>query len=142
MPFVRLITTLVSGLLLLGCAESAKAQWIPKRVVGMEYSELAASARMQGQVEILCTISLEGSVVSTKAIKTPWLVLSTYAEENARKWLFRKVSASIEQNTFLLKYNFQLEGSGTAHPQNRFIFEYPNEVTVSSDNRLVRTTDQ
>jgi hypothetical protein len=139
MPSKTLTIILSLAFLLIGCAESAKAQWIPKRVVGMEYSELAATARMQGQVEILCTINSDGSVASTKVIKTPWPLLADYAQENAKKWLFYKGSASTEQNTFLLKNAFQLEGEGTDHPQNRFVFEYPNHVIVSSDNRNIRT---
>jgi len=93
---------------------------------------------MQGQVEILCTINPDGSVASIKVAKTSWPLLAEYAQENAKKWLFRRVS-SVEQDTFLLKYTFQLEGDGTDSPQNRFVFEYPNHVIVSSDNRNIRT---
>ena len=118
---------------------SAKAQeWMPKRIVGMDYPELAASAKVQGQVEISCTIKPDGSVVSAEVIGTAQPLLSDYAKENAMKWLFLDKNGSGQLGTFVLRYTFSFDGN-LGHFSSQFVFEYPNRISISTGYRLVRT---
>jgi TonB family protein len=131
----RILTTILSLVFVLGCcAESAKAQWIPKRVVGMDYPKLARMARIEGRVEIACTINSDGSVASIKPIGNPHPLLLKTVEENAFKWKFMRTSdLGRSQSTATLTYSFTMERTGSAHPVRTFAFEYPSSVILTSE---------
>jgi TonB family protein len=117
---------------LLCCAASAKAQWIPKRIVGMDYPELAWKARIQGQVEVVCIINSNGSVVETKVEGNPHPLLAPQARQNASSWTFAGSSDGGKLGGVTLIYTFALRADKCKDPCSRFVFEYPNKVSVTS----------
>ena len=61
------------------CTHSLNTQqWIPKRIIGMDYPHLARAARIEGRVEVLCRINPDGSYVQTFTGK--------YKTDNSGKW--------------------------------------------------------
>ena len=140
----NLLVSLGTIFVALCSAQCANTQrWVPKRIVGMDYPELASRARIQGRVEITCVIQSEGSVASTMAAGDPHRVLSKPAQENAMKWVFMTNSGVRHSTgTVVLIYSFKLEGKGSDHPRSHFVFEYPNSVNITSEFWNINTTGQ
>ncbi len=110
------------------------AMWVPARVVNIEYPLLALQSRTQGAVSIECVIAADGSVSTAKVVSgSPLLggaVLSRIGE-----WRFRLASgASAAQppSTVTMTVNFVLEKPVMVQPKTKFIYDYPNDVTVVS----------
>jgi TonB family protein len=133
MPPKILTPFLCLGLIVGWYSPSAMAQdWIPKKIVGLQYDELAATAKIQGEVEVSCIINPDGTVALSKVISTPHQLLVKSVEENAKKWVFSEKSGSGTKGTVLLKYTFVLEGESD-RPQSQFVFEYPDHVVVTRE---------
>ena len=136
MPAKRPILLSGCAFLLLICAGAVKAQWVPQKVVGIEYSKYATLAKIQGEVELLLSIKSDGTVASAQPIGNPHRLLSEIAQENAIKWVFRDHSESKSSPpTAKVIYSFRLEGEAKANvePRRQFIFEYPSNVNVISE---------
>jgi len=124
-----------------GCKIVFAQDWIPERVVGMNYPPLAAHARRQGTVTLQCRIGEDGLVKSVKTIsdseQLSGNLLSQAAEDNATKWKFGRpkaiASVSGTSGIVVLKYTFVLEGDSRACPKALFVFEYPDSVTVTAE---------
>jgi hypothetical protein len=56
--------------------------WTPKRIVAMNYPPLGTQARIAGDVEILCSLDPDGSVIRAEAI-SGHAVLKEPARQNA-----------------------------------------------------------
>jgi TonB family protein len=106
-----------------------------QRLVAMpQYPLLAASARIQGEVRLKCTIGGDGSVQKTEAL-SGHRILAEAARENAFQWGFA-VPTSREgvDRMFTLVYRFRLgETCSSPNCKTRFIFDYPNLVTVEGE---------
>lgn len=64
-------------------ALSALAQdWTPSRIVSSDYPALPRAARIQGAVEVRCTLDSNGSVIAAEALSGP-LTLREAARQNA-----------------------------------------------------------
>jgi hypothetical protein len=131
MPSKNLTALFGLAFLLVCCAGSVKAQeWIPKRVVGMDYPELASRARIEGKVEVVCMINSDGSVALTMESGNP--ILSEPARTNASKWLFTGKSQSDLLGKAILNYEFKLKGKPSRRPESQFVFEYPDKIEITS----------
>ncbi len=104
--------------------------WTAHRVPSIEYPALAASASIEGTVEIECALAADGSVGSTRIVSGE-KILAAAAEQNARKWKFKRVGeVTAGRNTFLLVYRFRLEGISQDPVPSESVFEHPNLVVV------------
>jgi TonB family protein len=126
--------------LVVGCKILFAQDWVPQKVVGMNYPPLAVQARRQGVVTLECRIGEDGLVKSVKTISTSeqrsGTLLSSAAEYNVTQWKFRRLktgSVSDTSSTVLLKYTFVLQGDSRDCPRGHFVFEYPGSVTVTSE---------
>lgn len=109
-------------------------QLVPKRIVGMDYPQLASRARIEGRVEVTCRIDQDGSVASIETPGNPNPLLSKPAQENAKRWIFAKsADRSRSTGTITLMYYFKMEGKGSDHPRSQFVFECPNSIYVTSE---------
>jgi len=113
------------------CAQDV---WSVQRLVAVGYPPLAQQARIQGLVELKCTVGGAGEVVEcTRMSGHP--LLQKFAIENAKKWRFRRQPANnTDSNDVLLKYEFVLfDGAPVRHrPNVEFSFEYPNHARIIS----------
>ena len=86
--------------------------------------------RIQGAVEVRCTLDSGGSVTSGEVLSGPQL-LREPARQNALQWKFQRVPKETSGNSVILKYVFLLEGEP---PQDRtnttFVFELPNRIQI------------
>lgn len=117
--------------------------WIPRRIVGMDYPALAAQSRTEGMVKLKCVLDSQGRVTSTtileviSAQKPAEGLLGQAARENAAKWKFMlrnegPITASSDKSVTLI-YNFKLEGATFNRRRVDFAYEYPNAVFVTSE---------
>jgi len=125
------------GVLFFGLCLTAVATetWYVQRVVSLEYPAPAQWARIQGTLELVCTIGIAGEVVECKA-NSGHPLLQTAAIANAKKWHFqREASSQADGSPFLLRYGFVLlEAAPVRHrPNVEFSFEYPNHVRITSE---------
>jgi TonB family protein len=117
------------------CTHSLNTQqWIPKRIIGMDYPHLARAARIEGRVEVLCRINPDGSVAFTWVSGDPHPFLARAAAENASGWALMAGSSTGQlPETVRLIYTFKMEeniskpmdATVTHHPAREFVFEYP-----------------
>ena len=131
-------------------AQSGSAQeWIPRRIAGMDYPVLARSARIEGQVQVVCTLNRDGSVASTKITGNPHPILASAAMKNASAWMFMAASGTGQlPKTATLVYSFKMEKSISQpmdpsiphHPARQFVFEYPSSVKVGSEYCLLESS--
>jgi TonB family protein len=101
-----------------------------KHLVALDYPRLAASARIQGEVVVKCTINDDGQVKNAEVV-SGHPVLAKDARENAAKWAFGPaVGSKGESRVFTLIYRFRLEGVCFTKCPSSFSFDYPNQATV------------
>jgi TonB family protein len=116
---------------------------IPKRIVGMDYPHLARAARIEGKVEVVCTLKADGSVASTRVNEEAHPILADAAKENASMWIFMadtdksQLSQSITLiYSFKMQYKVPQPMDATApyhRPARQFVFEYPSSVKINSE---------
>ena len=113
----------------------AQDGWVMQKLVAGDYPPLAQQARIQGAVELACTVGNEGLIVEcTESSGHP--LLQQAAIENAKKWLFRRQNGrSTEGSRVLLHYEFVLLESKPVRtrPKVEFSFEFPNRVIIASE---------
>jgi TonB family protein len=129
---VVLMRTLALFVLVVGAAY-AQTGWQVRRLVGpITYPTLARAARIQGTVELSCSIANDGTVKNCHAASGHPL-LSAAAIENAKGWLFRSTEhtgpSSSEVSLF---YSFDLVGDPVREPKETFTFEFPSRLQVIS----------
>jgi len=127
-------STILLGIafLLICYVESVKAQeWIPKKVVGMDYPVIASRARIEGKVEVICMINPDGSVAST-TIESGNPILSKPARDNASKWIFNGKPKSDLLGKVTLFYEFKLDRKPSQNPKSQFVYEYPDKIEITS----------
>jgi TonB family protein len=105
--------------------------WTPARIVAItDYPALPHAARIQGTVEVRCTLDSNGKVAAPAEVLSWPRELRDPARRNALQWKFQRTSKEAQGNSITLNYVFLLEGE----PQNRknttFVFELPNRVQV------------
>jgi TonB family protein len=103
-------------------ALSALAQdWTPSRIVSSDYPALSRAARIQGTVEVKCTLDSNGNVIAAESLTGP-LKLREAARRNALQWKFQRTSKDVRDNFATLSYSFQLEGKPQDRKSATFIF--------------------
>jgi TonB family protein len=117
--------------LLASIALSAWAQdWTPSRIVSInDYPPLPRAARIQGTVEVRCTLDSNGNVTNAEALSGP-RELREPARKNALQWKFQPTSKEVQGNSITLHYSFLLEGEPQDRKNATFVFELPNRVQV------------
>ena len=128
---------------LLAANDKTAQQWVPKRIVGMDYPHLARAARIEGLVQVVCSINPDGSVASARVTGNPNPILAKAARENAFSWTFMGASGGGQsREAVTLVYSFKMEKKifqpmdptePVHHPAREFIFEFPFMVKISSE---------
>jgi hypothetical protein len=67
----KLVSALIALTSLLCACGHSQQKWVPTTVVGMDHPALGRAARIEGQVEVICMVNPDGTVVSTKVIGDP-----------------------------------------------------------------------
>jgi TonB family protein len=119
------------------CVIAAPAQdrWTVQRLIAGDYPLLAQQARIQGPVELACTVGSEGVIVECTATSGHAL-LQQAAIQNVKKWLFRRQNCSdTDGGQVLLRYEFVLleDHPVRTRPKVEFSFEFPNRVRIVSE---------
>ena len=122
--------------LLAGSLHAQGYKWQVKTLHGLDYPPFARSAIIYGTVELLLTISDDGSVGNAE-VRKGGSILAAAARANALTWRFEKVAdgnSGVDQVTLIyeFKYNFDCD---TTCPASAFSFEYPNRITVETSPR-------
>jgi TonB family protein len=124
------------------CHDLVAAEWVVRRLVSLEYPNLAILSREQATISIRCDLSPEGIVTNAYIERSnsdrPGSVLEKAALENARSWEFKYVGESRSAPKHVrLTYTFRLAGtcdSGCCSSQ----FSYgENAVLVTAKYRRV-----
>jgi TonB family protein len=119
------------------CVIAAPAQdrWVVQKLIAGDYPLLAQQARIQGSVELACTVGSEGLIVQCTATSGHAL-LQEAAIQSVKKWLFRRQNGSdADGSQVLLHYEFALLESKPVRtrPKVEFSFEFPNRVRIVSE---------
>jgi len=86
-------------------------------------------ARVQGTVEVKCTLDSSGNVTAAEMISGNAL-LGKPASENALQWKFQPVSKEVRGNSVILRYVFLFDGSPQEATNSTFVFEMPNRIQI------------
>lgn len=116
------------------CHAQDATEWIPSRIVSIDYPLLALQSQTQGVVKIRCRVRADGSAIDCKLISGPPL-LARSVSARIGEWRFRHapLSASQPSGTVILTFNFRLEEPPVTSPREAtFIFEYPDAATILS----------
>ena len=104
--------------------------WTPSKIVAMsEYPRIPRLARVQGTVEVRCTLDSSGNVTAAEMISGN-AMLGKAASENALQWRFQPVSNAAHGNSATLTYVFLLEGKPQDATNSTFVFEMPNRIQI------------
>jgi TonB family protein len=104
--------------------------WTPSKIVAMtEYPLLPRQARIQGTVEVRCTLDSDGNVIAAVGI-SGHEALREPARENALRWKFERASQKTQGASVILRYAFLLQGEPQDGRKSTFVFELPNKVQV------------
>lgn len=93
-------------------------------------------ARIQGTVEVRCTLNSTGSVTAPEILSGPQL-LREPVRENALQWKFERVSKDAQGNSVTLKYVFLVEGEPQDRTKTTFVFEFPDKVQIVAPPEFV-----
>ena len=120
------------ALLAIGAAES-ESEWVPVRVVGIDYPVLARQSRTAGIVRVQCDIASDGSVAKA-TITSGSLLLGSSILEGIGDWRFQKAPSTVRprSNRVTLTVTFILRDATTMHTKTQFVYDYPYNVTVVS----------
>jgi len=94
-----------------------------------EYPRIPSMARVQGTVEVKCTLDSSGNVTAAEMISGNAL-LGKPASENALQWKFQPVSKEVRGNSVILRYVFLFDGSPQEATNSTFVFEMPNRIQI------------
>jgi TonB family protein len=115
------------------CRSEDYITWFPTRVVSIEYPLLGVQSRTHGVVKIECVLSPNGSVSEAKILSGS-LLLGKAVLDRISEWRFRSVTsaAPTQPPTLILTFNFLLEDQAATVPKTKFVYDYPNTITVIS----------
>jgi hypothetical protein len=110
-----------------------KYELMAKRIVGLEYPWFARFGVIQGVVEVLATISSDGSVQSVRALSGP-SPLVVAAKESVSKWSFTGCPSGSDKCEIKIVFSFVLRGScdAASHCPSEFELDLPDRVKVSA----------
>lgn len=119
-------------------SKDESANWIPSRVLGMSYPQVARAARIDGLVEAKCMLGQDGSVSAIEIVSGhPLLIAGVKA--NLLQWTFgRDKAINVDDklpNEVVVEYRFQLKGNCDKYNRckEEFWYEVPNHVTIVSE---------
>jgi TonB family protein len=115
--------------------------WVPIRIVGVDYPALAIQARIAGKVSVKCILDENGRVASAEILEVSGPskgireLLGTAAQQNALQWLFiRSGSVTQQQPSAVIIYEFGFQVNPTSpRSQSKFILDFPLSVRVIAD---------
>jgi len=109
-------------------------EWIPVRVVSLNYPIVAAQAQIAGTVQIVIALNDRG-IVQDIVSETGNSILAAAAERNIRTWKFGRLPGAGKTSigrTVRVTYVFKLEDvSHSTTPQSKFMYEYPETATIT-----------
>ena len=122
--------------------------WLPTRIVGIDYPVLAIQARISGRVRIKCLLDENGKVLSTEILELSGTskglrdLLGKAAQENAAQWSFsRSTSVKEEQPSIVITYDFEFQTKANpAYLRSKFIFDFPHSVHVVAEIPTIQIT--
>jgi TonB family protein len=104
--------------------------WTPSKIVAItEYPRVPRLARVQGTIEVKCTLDSSGNVTAAEMVSGNAMLGKT-ARDNALQWKFQPVSREVRGNFVTLIYVFLLEGKPQDAANSTFVFELPNIVQI------------
>lgn len=104
-----------------------------KRIVAIEYPWFARMAVLQGKVELVATISRDGTVQKIRVVSGPE-PLAEPSRETLSKWLFTECQTAPSGCDVPFAITFSLLGSCDAseHCPSEFEIDLPNKISVKS----------
>ena len=120
-------------------ALAALAQdWTPSKIVAItEYPRIPKLARIEGTVEVKCTVDSSGTVTAAEALSGHRL-LQEPARQNALQWKFQRGSTGVAGNSVTLRYDFLLDGKLQDDTRTAFVFEVPNRIQIIAPVEYIR----
>jgi hypothetical protein len=115
----------------LAVSQTAGHELRVKRIVSVEYPRVARLAYVQGNVELIASISQDGSVLGIRSVSgSPFLVPAT--RNGLSKWLFTGCSTgSVCEIKIVFSFAI-LEGACEYSPSSQFEADLPDHVTIKS----------
>lgn len=112
--------------------ESASTRLAVRRVVGLSYPRLAQLAAVQGEVELIATISRDGKVTRTRVLSGSGL-LAPAAQEALSRWRFAGCTAASDECEAKVRFSFVLHGHCVLpNCPTEFQVDLPGNVEVKS----------
>jgi|GEM_PF-5478855 len=129
------LALLITGLAL----GSENPNWIPSRIVSIDYPLLAIQSKTYGNVEIECVLRRDGTVENARVVSGSQL-LGNFIVRGIREWKFMPNTIGPNPSAGLLSLYFEYKlGEGAdGNPKSSFVYDYPNHFTISSKS-LLRT---
>jgi TonB family protein len=114
--------------------------WLPTRIVGIDYPVLAIQAGISGTVRIKCILDEDGKVLSAEILGVGpsngiRSLLAPAAQQNALRWVFSKSNpVAQQQRSTVITYDFRFEANPNPnYLRSRFIFDFPQSVHIIAD---------
>jgi len=125
----------IGALLCVVALAADRAPWRVHSLKSLEYPPIAASARLEGTVELALDIGRDGSVRKV-TVRSGHSLLAEAAETNAKEWRFDPPSEGADQPSIeccKMIYTFRIVGDCEAQRcPTIFSFEAPDHVTVET----------
>jgi len=130
------MTRFVTWLLLflgssLAISQTASNELRVKRIVSVEYPRIARLAYVQGNVELIASISQDGSVLGIRNVSGS-AYLDQAAKDGLTKWLFTGCSSGSLCEIKIVFSFVILEGRCEDSPSSQFEADLPDHVTIKS----------
>jgi len=135
LPQRKCNTLILCGTLLFAFCADSSAGWLPARILGLQYPQVARAARIEGTVVAICTVQSDGSIGGVEILSDPPLLASA-VKANLIRWTFRRTDAgSKAEDRILVTYTFDLKGDCDKYNRckEEFWYEPPDRVTVVSE---------
>lgn len=127
--------------LVITCQAQSTETWIPSKILGIVYPNLARRSKVEGDVRAKCLIKEDGSVSDIEILSSPHIFLTDSVRSNLLQWKFRYGGSGTQENIVIVTYTFRL--SGTCEDvrlckETEFWYEHPYHVIAVADQFPVR----
>ena len=123
------------------CNAQPNGAWIPSKIRGILYPNLARHSKLEGDVKAKCVIKEDGSVADVEILSSPHSLLSNEVKNNLLQWKFLHRGSRADKNEAIVTYTFQLTGECEDErlcKETEFWYEYPYHVIARADHYPMR----
>jgi TonB family protein len=116
----------------------ARAELVPKRILGARYPRFAHLSGIQGKVVLAATVSEDGRVQAIRVV-TPVSPLTDAAKGSLARWLFSGCNAGADKCEVTVTFTFILSGTPChidSDCSQDFQVDLPDKVEVRSQPAL------